>query len=473
MIKFDRSLFFLIFGRLLQAGLSIITLRMMTEILDQAEVGHQYLINSLILGFSLILINPVGMYVNRHLHEWKAKSQLLPAMKAMNRYFLIVAALSIPIVVILRFAFNFSENILLLTLVGYVALYIFLSTWFQSLISFFNLLGHQDVFVTLNILSVLIGLIAAILLTHFFSPQALNWLGGLLIGQAISLMVGLVLLGRQLKDQPEKSDSLIKSFFSRNTFLFCYPVALTTVFMWLTTQGYRFWVEKNSGLEALAYLGVGLGLAASLAAIVESLTTQWLYPYFYSQMSATDSRERQKSWELLWQRSLAIYIPFLFVSLVASPLVIKLLVSEKFHGVGLIFYFGCGIEFLRLCSGVLYIAAHSEKKTSTTIGPYALGAGVLFLSLFMLIQYQGLTDQNILWALISASLSTFIFNLFRIRKLMQVQLFNFSLLKIILTSSPILLFLFIPIVSTAALVGAISFASVFAAFIVYRNLNQT
>ena len=91
MIKIDKTIALLIGGRLVQTLLAVVTLRLMTSLLSQQEVGNQYLIYSILLWFSLVLINPVGMFVNRHLHEWKQNQQLYFFIKQLNTYFAIIA----------------------------------------------------------------------------------------------------------------------------------------------------------------------------------------------------------------------------------------------------------------------------------------------------------------------------------------------------------------------------------------------
>ena len=57
-------------GRALQVGITLISVRMLTDILSKEEVGNLYLINSLAAFFGFTLINPIGMYVNRKMHAW-------------------------------------------------------------------------------------------------------------------------------------------------------------------------------------------------------------------------------------------------------------------------------------------------------------------------------------------------------------------------------------------------------------------
>ena len=66
----------IIFGRLTQFLLMLATLKISTFLLSPVEMGKMALITSTLAFVSLFLINPVGMYVNRHLHEWNNEQKI-------------------------------------------------------------------------------------------------------------------------------------------------------------------------------------------------------------------------------------------------------------------------------------------------------------------------------------------------------------------------------------------------------------
>lgn len=430
---------------MIQALLSILTVRLMTELLDQKQVGNQYLINSVILWFSLVLINPVGMYVNRHIHEWQREKKLFFVFKQLNKYFLFVALLSIPIIFGLKKFTAIGEQIDIFDFVIYAFFYIFISTWFQTLSSFFNLFEYQKQFVFLNIISQAVGLVFSFCLVKYYSNSAVFWLVGLLVGQLISLVVGL-LLGKKYffaADQDQMGRFENEKLLDHEAFKFCLPVAITTLFMWFSSQGYRIIVDRVLGAESLASLGVGLGIAASVAAIIESIATQYFYPKYYSSLANSNQTNRRDAWLVLWKSTVTVYLPFCFLTIATAPFLVKVLASAKFGHVVPYVIAGAVFEFFRQSSNISYIASHAELKPSKTILPYMFGGVVLLLSLILLINFSNMSNQNILIALGISSISIYIYNFVVVKKLINIR-FDFKyFFKVLLISVPVVAIYFL------------------------------
>lgn len=439
MYKVENKVFLLLFGRLLQTVLAVLSIRFLTTFLSQIEIGHQYLINSILLWFSLVLINPVGMYVNRYLHEWREKRQLYFYVLQLNKYFAAIAFLSLPIVYIARTFFGLGEFLPSTVILLFIVCYIYFSTWFQTLISVFNLFDFQKTFVLMNVFSQACGLLLAGLAVKLFQSSAIVWMTGLLGGQIISLVIVVFLLR---KSYPEEKYNLIPfngGIFTKSTFNFCYPVAMTTLFVWFMSQGYRLIIERNLGAETLASIGVGLGVAASLAGVIESITTQYFYPKYYEALANSNLEQRSKSWVSLWKKTSIVYIPGAFLIIAVSSLVVRVLTGANFHHVVPYVWFGAFIELFRQLSNIAYLVSHAEKKTYNTIAPYLLGGSFLAFVLMMLANKDILGTNLILVALTGAGCLTYICNLIVV-KTMIPDSFDFKIFfKSAIVSTPLLL----------------------------------
>ncbi|MBC7742932.1 MAG: oligosaccharide flippase family protein [Bdellovibrionaceae bacterium] len=438
MIRVNKNLIFLFTGRLTQAVISILTIRLMTELLSQTEVGNQYIINSMILWFSLVLINPIGMFVNRHIHEWQKQGQLQAMVKNVNMYFLFIAVCSVPLLGAARYFLKVGLTIQAEPLLIYVGIYIFFSTWFQTLISFFNLFEFQKQFVMLNVISQILGLGMAVVAVTWLQPTGLSWLSGLLAGQILSLVLGIFVYKKYFP-QSEINQTSSFSLFNKNTLIFCYPVALATLFMWFMNQGYRLYIEKYIGVEALATLGVALGLAASVAALIEALTTQYYYPAFYAKIAHSTLNDRQAAWQKLWDNTAIIYIPFCFLTMATAPFLVRLLTAEKFHHVTLFVLMGAFIELFRQMSNVAYLASHAEKKTQNTIAPYLFGSLLLVFLLAVLRNFGLLDIFNICLCLVGVGLLTLVFNVVVVKRVLNVKINYLNLLKVFIFALPLLI----------------------------------
>lgn len=474
MFKIDKKIIFLVFGRIIQSVLAIISIRLLINFLPQEEIGRQYLLNSVLLWFSLVLINPVGMYINRHIHEWKANKQLHCQLTQINKYFFSIAVISLPIIFIIKNSFSFGDFLSYTEILIFVFMYIYFSTWFQTIVSLFNLLGSQKVFVSLNILAQALGLFLAVLGVHAIANHALMWLSGLLIGQIVALVAALYLFYKhfpksEFGKKPEKNE-----FFTMSTVHFCIPIAITTLFMWFMNQGYRLVVDKIMGVEVLATLGVGLGLAASIASVVESITTQYFYPGYYSALTKSSLEDRKIAWEQLFERTLMVYLPCAVLILSVSQLVVRVLTSVNFYNVVPFVCLGAAIELFRQLSNISYLVSHSEKKTKNTIMPYFLGSMIIAVSLFFLTFFNIVSSNNILYSLVFSGLVTCFYNYIVVKRLIGAA-FNFKLVfQSIILSLPLLVPLFISTVydSLFKLFALGVFSGVWCLLIIYLMLNR-
>lgn len=441
-MKIDKKFIFILVGRISQALLSVVVIRLMTKFLSKNEIGNQYVINSVILWFSLVLINPFGMYINRHLHEWSENQQFISSLKKINFYFASIAFLSLPIVLFIKKILLVAKDQNTAAVMFLIFGYVYLSTWFQTLGSFFNLFNRQKQFVALNILALASGLLFSIILINLYEAQTFFWLLGLLLGQTTSLLLGFYLMKKDNYFGAENSINVVKpiELFNRTTFNYCYPVALATVFMWFQNQGYRLVVERYLGTEALAGIGLGLGIAASLASVVESLTTQYLYPKYFSEISNATVEVRKAAWEKIWRSAISIYIPCCLAVIAVSNIVISILTSATFHIYGYLVALGAILELCRQLTGVIYLISHSEKNTKVNILPYFLGAMTLGIGLYILKVSTSLSILFIAGLLIAAYLVTLIFNSIVAFKILAVEFHFNEILRSVFISLPVLLF---------------------------------
>lgn len=421
----------------------------MTKFLPVSEIGQQYVVNAFILWFSLVLINPVGMFVNRHIYGWKHAKTLILRLKNLNTYLVLISVLSLIIIGLLyRFTDVFVQY-KLWSILAYFAFYIYFSTWFQTLISIFNIFDHQKDFVILNLMSLVLGLVFACAGVVYIKPTSLIWLAGLLVGQTLAFIYGYVLLRKyeltHLLDDGEPNEQHPEDIklAPKTTFDFCYPIAITTFFMWFLTQGYRIVVERAAGAEMIASIGIGLGLATSLSAIVESVTSQYLYPKYYSSLTNSTLESRSAAWKDLWDKAVALYIPTIFVLFPGSVFVAKVILSKNFEGIYIVAFAGLLIELGRLFSNIIYLAAHAEKRTKMNIVPYFWGAVFLVIYLVALIYLNKVNVILCLFGLVFASTIVLFLNMLSIRKLLGVKIDLLFIAKAILKQSPQLVLFYV------------------------------
>lgn len=420
--KTNKSLMFLFAGRGLQAVLSVLTIRFMTELISPIEVGNQYLINSIVLWFGLVLINPVGMYINRHLHEWRDNHEMRFYLKKINKYFLAVACLSLPIIFIMQTYFKLGGSVPVFQLQLFAFFYILIGIWYQTTVSFLNLFEYQKMFVSLNVFSQLMGLALACIIVNFFRADAIGWMFGLLSGQIVTSIVLFLYLNKMFPKGTQSNIPPQNKLYDLSAFKFCYPVALTTIFIWFLNQGYRLLVEKNLGAQTLAEIGVGFGIALGVLGSIEVIVTQYFYPKYYASLNNATYEKRKEAWLNLWSNTTGIYILSAGLVFSMSHLILRLLASSQFqHVIGFVLV-GFLIEFFKQNSNIMYISAHGERDTKGVILPYMFGAIFLACGFLYGAHYNQLTVNLVAGILLASHMLTYIFNVVQMKKILKVTL---------------------------------------------------
>lgn len=436
MIK--EGMLWLVFGRLLSIVYSIGSIKVITSVLSQVEVGNYFLINTYIMWFAFALVSPVGTYYNRHVHTWDDQGILQASFRALNKYLILASLAVIPLLYALKSLFNVAAALPVLSLILVVSSSTYICSWFQTLCPTLNLLGKRKVFIFYTALSQVIGLLSAVLFIFMFKPLAVNWHYGILLGQ----LVAGIASWRFFKAHIFTSNLSVpsKSFFTRELFNFSFPVMISTLLLWAQTQGYRIFFEVTAGVEALAYLGVGLSLASSAAVVIETITTQFLYPDFFLGIKSESHHARQLAWERLWRRAASFYIPSLLFIACSAELWVVLLTSPTYHTVAWLLKWGALIEMFRMMTGVLYLISHSEKNTARAILPYLSGTALVVLGLYFYSSHgtEILLSKTPL-VLAAAGLFTFLMAYFSMRSLMRFSLNAPYLFKVFLFSSPMVL----------------------------------
>jgi O-antigen/teichoic acid export membrane protein len=376
-MKVSRDFLVILSGRIGQAVLALVGLKLMTSLLPKTEIGMTYTVASLGSFFGLILINPVGMYFNRHVHLWHRHGRLRKAFHILNIYFLAIALLSVPVVFVSKTFFHFGSELIAWQLVLLLFLNVFGSTWFMTLVPTLNLLEKRQAFVVLNLVSQLIGLLLSIALIRFVETTAFLWLFGGLVGQVIGAIATWFYYRRFVfqnnsNELPNQNEEAL--LHRHQLMVFILPIAMTTSLMWAQTQLYRLIVETQLGAESLANLGVGLGVAASIMGIMESLVNQWFQPEYYQSLSSRGREGRLHAWIRLNDRASAVYIPTSIYIICSAPFILRILVSRQFADAWSILCLGAGVEFMRVMTSLVYMVSHSEMRTVRTITPYILSA---------------------------------------------------------------------------------------------------
>lgn len=384
-----------LFGRVATALISIASLHIMTTLLEPKSFG----LYSLLIAFQgfagLILISPVGLHINRNMHAWWDDHTLINRLRLFNKYLSFVAVSIAGVVVawwLLYQATDQSINGAILASMS-VGLIIFFGTWCTLFAHVLNMLGFRRASVGWMLASSIIGLIISSALAFEYRSAA-SWMLGQAIGMAVGTIGAGLMLRRYQAARESSGLSLSKNapvLLDRLTIItYCLPLVAATSLMWLQNTGYRFWVGGTWGTAELGLLAVGLSISTQIWAIIETLATQFLNPYFFRHIAEAKS-EAQKSAVLsdmvnvMWP----IYAVLAGFNLVVASSLLTVLTDDRYHNATMFVMLGVFIEFARCTANLWSYAAQIERRTTEYIVPYGLGALIVWLGAIGLTYVHG------------------------------------------------------------------------------------
>ncbi|PKM99008.1 MAG: hypothetical protein CVU79_00380 [Elusimicrobia bacterium HGW-Elusimicrobia-3] len=469
----NRDFLILSTGRIIQSAIGIVSIRLLTSLLSPAEVGNYYLIFAVIGFCTLTFISPLGFYMNRKLHGWAEHRIAVSRYKRLHHYLLLVFILSFFAVFLLNKTVGIGGSLGALQFALITGLFLYLSTCNQAIIPAFNMLGRRIHFVVFMALTLCLGLLFSILLVELVSRSAFYWVLGQVIALGVVAIIAWFYFGEVLKSySPTNTVSGPEPEPIRQIFSFIWPLGLTFFFMWGQNLSYRIIVEKTAGLEFLGMLGVGFGIAAGMAAAMESVVQQLYFPLFYDGINTSDPVRRTQAWNSMAKATLPLYAAFAVMVSCLSPFLMKLLAGERFHASYLFLLCGAWVEFFRMSNNILAGVAHSEMQTRHLVKSYFAGASIAAGGTFLAVQHP---DRATLipFVLILSGLATVSVMYFDMRKLMRLHVFTKELLFSILLSLPFLAAIFLyPYQTDMYVASGIVFA--FGAYFLFSQykLNQ-
>jgi O-antigen/teichoic acid export membrane protein len=393
-------------GRFIQYALLLATLRISTTLLQPDEMGKVSIVVTTVGFFSLFLINPVGMFINRRFLNWNTKASAKKYLGYFWLYLALISVIASAVSLGLMFFHVLDLSIHPLALILLVGGSLFFGTLNQTAIPTLNLLGYKRWFMSLTIATSLLSLLCAAGLTLGFAKDAQFWLSGLLIGQGLMGVFGLVVFYRKLKN-PEQNDldqSRLDLGALSRLLHFAWPIALAVGLGWLQSQAYRYQLTESLGLASLGLFVAGFGISSGLIAGFDSMVTTYFGPIFSRRLSHMDSEHHG----LIWQRYANAVIPSLmltgFLIIALAPELTKILLGPSYQTAGVFIVWGTLAEVARTATGVYALGAHAKMNTRLLIIPNFFGAGlaVVLVPLFApLYGLQGIGAALFIAALVS------------------------------------------------------------------------
>lgn len=344
----------------------------------------------------LILVNPVGQYLNVNTHQWHDQGTLFSRLDSYRIYLFIVSLIGSGLVILLLA--KTIEDLLISALALLVI--VWTVNWNSTLVPLLNMLDARIASVTWSVVTVILGVATSTLSIAYFEPTASNWL----FGQAVGMFVGIIgakysLRKFSLTDKREKHVLITKKVL----ITFCLPLAIATLFMWFSQSGYRFFVEHYWGLAALAFFVVGFQVAGALWSMIEIIAMQFLHPYYYRASSDVSNETKlQNALSDLINILVPIYIFLSGMMLLGANQIFYLLVDVQYYSAIPFFYLAVIVELVRVSTNVVGHAVQVKRKTKMLILPYAFYAVTLLIGVLISGVFKfSLEDFSLLMSLAS------------------------------------------------------------------------
>lgn len=374
-------------GRLAQSILMLATIRCATTLMPPEEFGKLSLTLTNVAFFSLLLVNPVGSFINRRIHAWQINSMSCSYLMWYLGYLFCAAFFASTIILVIHWSGMINLGISVFWITSLVGTSIIFTTINQTTIPLLNALGDPIRFVWLSVATLAVSLLFAVLLSLTFSPTANHWILGLLLGQIILGMIGAKYLFTIID---KNSTWTTLPSLSRKHLLvllnFSWPISLAALVSFFQFQGYRYLMERHLGFSQLGLFVAGYSISAGVISAIESISTTYLQPEFYRRINKQDHPNvRIQAWKEYAQ---SIIPPLLLTAcflILNSKELIRILLGARFYGAESFVVWGAISEMTRVLINVYTLIAHADMNTKSAIIPGSIGAGlVLLLSLILM-----------------------------------------------------------------------------------------
>lgn len=368
----NKGLISLLAGRGVQAVLTIALLKVLTARLNESEVAHYYYIASFFTWFSLLIINPVTQWSNRHISVWTLKYDWHSIIGYFVAFHFAVAVIAAGVAIIVEKAFPGSGLDPALFAVC-AAVGILSITLQQGLSGFQNLVGSKKSYgIQVASAQILIFLPTTVVFS-MREVSATIWIGLLALGNLMAVALFSFTLRNSFKRSEGKRARIRDLISKRDIVSFCLPVLGVTVSVWMQTQGYRFFYAKTGDLTTLAHLAVGLALATNITGTFEAIFYQYFLPEYYGTL-ATNAESADQIWSDMFKSAIILFAIVCAGLCAFAPVVILLLTQKSYLASIAFLRWAALVEFLRILANVIYIRFVGQKRIVKTIPIYFLSS---------------------------------------------------------------------------------------------------
>lgn len=376
-----KNTLFILITRLIQIFVSLISIRIMTELLPQKSMGLFYIFNSLYLLVSLGVINPVGQFINRETNNYHKNGNICSLLAKYSTFTFVISILYFCVLLIL-IEFNIvNYNIYFIVL---VFIYIIGLNLNQIYIYTLNILNKKFLFSFLLLLTAVLSLSLSVLfinLFHNLTERLYLWLLGICLSNIISVIIGFTIIrfnfGGSEKIEIKFNKKEIKSIA-----IFAIPISIATLFMWFSNTGYRFIIEHQQGLSYLGSFGVAFGISSQIMTVSESLCTQIFQPKLFKKIDSTELSIIKYNISMYIRELVSIYFLIAVFCSFFIKYIFIVLVDVKYldyYQIGLV---AIWFDFFRVLTNTFSMYFFSMRETKKLKYSYMVSSFIIIFGLY-------------------------------------------------------------------------------------------
>ena len=416
-----KDILILLIGNIPRVILLVLYIRLQTYFLDYENLSKYYLLFSVYSFLGIVFINPIALFLNRHLLNWFNGGNLNSSLKKVfAKIILPLGLLTFVIIICFIFFYNHILGNIIFHLIGFLILFLFLSkTICDFILNSFNILGKNLIFMRLTVTFHLLSPIISVLLVTYFESSYLFWFLGLIFSNLLIGLIGWGYLKRlSANNKPLIDLSQLKSF-SKN-------LIIASFLGWLLTDGFRFISEIKIGLFETGILILGIVSVNQIYANLEVLINQFIMPNYLNKINGVKFKLRSIAFNKLFNLTIPVYIIisiliFSFSELIINILIDKSKINDSFKQ---IFLISIGVEFLRVLMNVLKNITVSEYQSKPFLTPYLIGSLLLLICLYF--EYFD-TAISIAYLILLCFIIIFISSIYFMNKILKIKV-NFTLI---------------------------------------------
>uniref|UniRef100_UPI003D11557A hypothetical protein n=1 Tax=Amphritea sp. TaxID=1872502 RepID=UPI003D11557A len=204
----SRDFLIISIGKATHVLLMLASLKLVTYYLAPSVMGQIYLFTTVYTFFVYFLVSPVGQYFNRYTHKWESQSVLYHRFLLYLFYMIFVSILS-SLGAVLVYLVDDALDVSLLFFSLLTGGFVLIVSANQIIVHLFNMLNYRLFFSMLTFMTSFLALCFSLGFIFVVDRTATSWLQGILIGNAVVLVVAFFIMRRILLANEKRFNILL------------------------------------------------------------------------------------------------------------------------------------------------------------------------------------------------------------------------------------------------------------------------